>query len=59
MLNYRFVALLILLACVISPLAFQWFTNPEGSWLRPYVAWLVLIISSALVYHRRRRKGQI
>ncbi|MDM3872409.1 hypothetical protein QSV34_13735 [Porticoccus sp. W117] len=59
MLNYRIVALLILLTSVISPLAFQWFTHPDGSWLRPYVAWLLLIVSSALVYRRRRRRGQV
>ena len=59
MLNYRIVALLILLTSVISPLAFQWITSTDGSWLRPYVAWLLLIISSAIVYRRRRRRGQV
>ena len=54
MLNYRFVALLILLTSVVSPLAFQWITEANGSWLRPYAAWLLLIVAAALVYMRRR-----
>ena len=49
MLNYRFVALLILLACVVSPLSFQWLIEPGGNWLRPYLVWLVLIVSAAFL----------
>lgn len=55
MLNYRFVALLVLLACVVSPLAYQWITEPGGSWLRPHGAWLLLITGAWLIQRRHRK----
>jgi len=45
MLNYRLVAVLILIACVVSPFAISWVNQPDGSWLRPYVVWLLAILA--------------
>lgn len=45
MLNYRLVAILILIACVVSPIAIGWVNQSEGSWLRPYVIWLLAILA--------------
>ncbi len=45
MLNYRLVAILILIACVVSPIAIGWVNQAEGSWLRPYVVWLLAILA--------------
>lgn len=45
MLNYRLVAILILIACVVSPIAISWVNQAEGSWLRPYVIWLLAILA--------------
>ncbi|HLS99072.1 MAG: hypothetical protein WDA10_01640 [Porticoccaceae bacterium] len=55
MLNHRLAALLVFLACVISPLTIHWITTPGASWLRPYLAWLLVIIASWL-WQRRRVK---
>lgn len=45
MLNYRLVAVLILIACVVSPIAIGWVNQAEGSWLRPYIVWLLAILA--------------
>lgn len=45
MLNYRLVAILILIACVVSPIAIGWVNQTDGSWLRPYVVWLLAILA--------------
>jgi hypothetical protein len=58
MLNHRLAALLVLLACVISPLTFHWITAPGGSWLRPYVAWLLVVIATWLWQRRRGQYGR-
>ena len=58
MLNHRLAALLILLACVVSPLTFHWVTAPGGSWLRPYLAWILVVIASWLWHRRRSRYGR-
>ena len=55
MLNHRLAALLVLLACVISPLTLHWITAPGGSWLRPYVAWSLIVVATWLW---QRRRGQ-
>ena len=55
MLNYRFVALLVLLACIASPLIYQWITEPDGSWLRPYGVWLLLVIAAWLIQRRHKK----
>lgn len=55
MLNHRLAALLVLLACVISPLTIHWITIPGAGWWRPYGAWLLVIIASWLWQRRRGR----
>lgn len=55
MLNHRLAALLVFLACVISPLTIHWITTPGASWLRPYFAWLLVIIATWLWQRRRGR----
>lgn len=45
MLNYRLVAVLILIACVASPIAIGWVNQTDGSWLRPYVIWMLAILA--------------
>ncbi len=55
MLNYRIVALLVLLACIVSPLTYYWITDPGGSWLRPYGVWLLLIIAACLIQRRQKK----
>ena len=53
MLNNRLAALLVFLTCVITPMAIHWITVPGSSWLRPYLAW-ALVITAAWLWQRRR-----
>lgn len=53
MLNHRLAALLVLLACVILPMAFYWLTAPGVSWIRPYTLWALVIIATWLWQRRR------
>jgi len=55
--NQRLVILLLLIAYIFSPTAFDWIINPEGAWYRPYIAWM-LVIAIAFVVQLRRKKYQ-
>ncbi len=57
MLNYRLVAVLILIACVVSPIAIGWVNQAEGSWLRPYVVWLLAILA-CFIWQRPPRPAE-
>ncbi|MGB1244698.1 MAG: hypothetical protein ACPG88_04630 [Porticoccaceae bacterium] len=55
MLNYRFVATLLLLCTVIFPLAIQWAMEPDGNWFRPYVVWSMIVFAAYISYRHRVR----
>lgn len=57
MLNYRFVATLLLLCIVVFPLATQWALEPDGNWFRPFVVWSLLVFA-AYIAHRRRVRDE-
>jgi uncharacterized membrane protein (DUF4010 family) len=57
MLNYRFVATLLLLCIVVFPLAIQWALEPDGNWFRPYVVW-AMIVFAAYIAHRHRVRDE-
>lgn len=58
MLNRRLAVLLVFLICVISPLTLRWITAPEASWLRPYLAWTLIVIAAWLWQRRRATQNR-
>ncbi|MGD9663056.1 MAG: hypothetical protein AB7U63_17500 [Porticoccaceae bacterium] len=54
MLNHRLSAFLVLLACVLLPMAIHWLISPGINWVRPYILWGLFIIATWLWQRRRR-----
>ena len=52
MLNYRLVTILTITFCVIAPVAVGWATLPDASWFRPYLLWLIFIVT-VMLWQRR------
>jgi hypothetical protein len=44
---------MVLLACVIIPMAIAWMTAPGLNWIRPYLLWALFVIA-AWLWQRRR-----
>lgn len=53
--NQRLVILLLLVAYIFSPSLFDWIVDPEGTWYRPYIAWLVVIVIAFIMQVRRNK----
>lgn len=53
--NQRLVILLLLAAYIFSPSVFNWIVDPEGSWYRPYIVWLLVIAIAFSLQLRRHR----
>ena len=49
----RLIILILVLAAVFSPAAFEWMLNPEGAWYRPFFVWLLVIIVAFWFQQRR------
>lgn len=54
----RLLVLFLLIAYIFSPTLFTWMINPEGSWYRPYIIWIMLIIA-AFVLHKRQDSNDL
>jgi hypothetical protein len=53
--NQRLVILLLLVAYIFSPSLFNWIINPAGSWYRPYIVWVVVIVIAFIMQIRRKK----
>lgn len=42
--NHRLLLLILLVAYIFTPTLFNWIVSPEGSWYRPFIIWLIIII---------------
>ena len=47
--------LLLLVLYVFSPTLFNWVVNPDGSWYRPYIIWMLIIAIAYVIQNRRKR----
>ncbi len=47
--NYRFLLLLLLIIYIFSPTLFGWILTPTAIWYKPYLLWLLMIVSIHLV----------
>lgn len=52
--NQRLVILLLLIAYIFSPTLFNWIINPDGAWYRPYIVWMVVIVTAFIMQIRRK-----
>ena len=57
--NQRLVILLLLVAYIFSPSVFNWIVDPEGSWYRPYIVWLLVIAIAFSLQLRRNRPRKL
>ncbi|MCV6626033.1 MAG: hypothetical protein OIF38_08045 [Cellvibrionaceae bacterium] len=48
--NQQLLIAVLIIAYVFSPTLFNWMINPDGSWLRPFIIWLMLLLGAVLVY---------
>ena len=46
---YRLVLLLVIGIYLFSPAIMDWWIEPQGAWYRPYVLWLILIITGIVL----------
>jgi hypothetical protein len=52
--NTRPLILLLLVLYIFSPTLFNWIINPNGSWYRPYIIWVLVIVLAYFLQGRRR-----
>ncbi len=55
--NQSRIIFLLLITYLFSPSLFSWMADPDGSWLRPYLAWSLVIVI-AFIIQRRTLKHQ-
>lgn len=55
--NQRLIILLLLVAYIFSPTLFGWVINPQGSWYRPFILW-VLVIAIAYFVQKADNRGK-
>jgi len=48
--NQQLLIVVLIIAYFFSPTLLNWMINPEGSWLRPYIIWVAMIIAALFVY---------
>lgn len=48
--NQQLLIAVLIVAYVFSPTLLNWMINPEGSWLRPYIIWVVMLLATIFVY---------
>ncbi|MBX2807320.1 MAG: hypothetical protein KTR20_01705 [Cellvibrionaceae bacterium] len=47
--NQRFLFLTLFIAYTFAPTLFSWVASPEGSWLKPFMVWTLVIIGAYLL----------
>lgn len=53
--NLRVLLLALLTAYIFAPTIFNWMTADDGSWYRPFIIWLVIIIATLLFQKYQHR----
>ncbi|AFU98650.1 hypothetical protein [Simiduia agarivorans] len=54
--NQRLIILLLLVAYIFSPTLFGWVINPEGSWYRPFIIWVLIIVIAYFIQSASKRR---
>lgn len=54
--NQRLLILSMLIVYIFSPTIFTWVINPEGSWYRPFIIWVLLVAVVFVIQMRRQQK---
>jgi uncharacterized membrane protein len=52
--NHRLLLLTLIIAYIFAPTLFNWMISPNGTWYRPFIIWLVIIVAafSLQKYHK-------
>ena len=51
--HQRPLILWLLVAYIFAPSIYNWATDATGFWLKPYLAWLAVVILAAILVNRR------
>ena len=54
--NQRLIILLLLVSYIFSPTLFGWVINPEGSWYRPFIIWVLVIVIAYFIQAANKRR---
>lgn len=54
--NQRLIIILLLVAYIFSPTLFGWIISTEGSWYRPFIIWVLVIVIAYFVQDDRKKK---
>jgi len=46
--NHRFIFFILLIGYIFTPTLFNWLISPEGSWYKPFILWIFIIIGAYL-----------
>ncbi|MFT6102400.1 MAG: putative membrane protein [Granulosicoccus sp.] len=49
--NHRLLLLVLLVAYIFTPTLFNWMISSSGTWYRPFIIWLMIIVL-AFAMHR-------
>ena len=42
--SHRLLLLILLVAYIFTPTLFNWMIAPNGTWYRPFIIWLIIIV---------------
>ncbi|BFM12764.1 hypothetical protein R50072_29170 [Simiduia litorea] len=54
--NQRLIILLLLVAYIFSPTLFGWVINENGSWYRPFIIWVFVIVIAYFIQSSSKAK---
>lgn len=57
--DQRLVILLLLIAYIFSPTVFSWILDPQGAWYRPYLLWVIVIVTAYSLQARKRKRHDL
>lgn len=47
--NQRLLLCTLLVAYIFTPTLFSWIISPEGSWYKPFIIWILIILGAYLL----------
>ena len=52
--NQRFLLFTLLIAYIFMPTLFNWVIAPEGTWYKPFIVWVLIIIGAYLLQKHKK-----
>jgi hypothetical protein len=47
--NQRFLFFILLIAYIFAPTLFNWVISPTGTWYKPFIVWMMIIVGAYLL----------